>query len=206
VSRTLRRGAVAAVIVAIAPVLAACSAGSSAATLQIKPNVAATTLQIPGGGQLKLNGIAVVTDANGNAPANVVANIANNESQDDSLVSVTVGTTAATLTGNTKIPQGGSILLSTPGVGNPVAQVATLAEPAGATVPVTFGFANGGPVTISVQIQLGTGDYASYAPVAPAPAPAPTETKVAALPSGTATPKTPAGATHKASPTASPTH
>ncbi|WP_051945251.1 hypothetical protein [Streptacidiphilus rugosus] len=201
-SRTLRRGAVAAVIVAIAPVLAACSAGSSAATLEIKPNVAATTLQIPGGGQLKLNGIAVVTDANGNAPANVVANIANNESQDDNLVSVTVGTTAATLTGNTKIPQGGSILLSTPGVGNPIAQVATLAEPAGATVPVTFGFANGGPVTISVQIQLGTGDYASYAPATPPPAPV--VSQVAAAPAGTSTPK--AGAGHKASPTATPTH
>ncbi|MEZ0065006.1 copper(I)-binding protein [Streptacidiphilus sp. MAP12-20] len=209
-SRTLRRGAVAAVIVAIAPVLAACSAGSSAATLQIKPNTAATTLNIPGGGQLILNGIAVVTDATGNAPANVVASISNNENQDDSLVSVTVGTTAATITGPTKLRQGGALFLSIPGAGNPVAQVATLSQPAGANIPVTFGFANGGPVTVLAQIQLPTGDYASFAPATPTPTPLPSESKVAGLPSGSASAKP--GASHKATPSgsatpsASPTH
>ncbi|WP_052434872.1 hypothetical protein, partial [Streptacidiphilus melanogenes] len=172
-SRSLRRGAVAAVIaVAIAPVLAACSAGSSAATLQVKPNSAATTLS---NGQLKLNGVAVVADRNGNAPASVIASIANNEQQAENLVSVTVGTTAATLSGTTAIPMGDALNLGNPGPKATTAIVPTLDQPAGAVVPITFVFANAGSVTLDAQVQTGTGYYALYAPVPPA-APSPTVT------------------------------
>jgi copper(I)-binding protein len=182
VSRSLRRGAVAAVIaVAIAPVLAACSAGSSAATLQVKPNAAATSVD---GGQLKLDGVAVVTDAQGNAPASVIASIANNEQQDENLVSVTVGTTAATLTGTTAIPSGTALSLGNPGANATRATVPTLDQPAGADVPVTFVFANGGSVTLMAQIQTGTGEYAPYAPAKPTPTVSPS----ALLPTGTALP------------------
>jgi copper(I)-binding protein len=170
VSRTLRRGAVAAVIVAIAPVLAACSAGSSAATLQVKPNSAATSLS---NGQLKINGVEVVTDARGNAPANVVANIANNESQQETLVSVTVGGTAATLSGSGAIDTQASLILAGPNNGNIQATVPTLGQPAGSNVPVTFVFANAGSVTVDAQIQTGTGEYTSYAPAAPVPTTSP---------------------------------
>lgn len=181
-SRSLRRGAVAAVIaVAIAPVLAACSAGSSAATLQVKPNAAATSVD---GGQLKLDGVAVVTDAQGNAPASVIASIANNEQQDENLVSVTVGTTAATLTGTTAIPSGTALSLGNPGANATRATVPTLDQPAGADVPVTFVFANGGSVTLMAQIQTGTGEYAPYAPAKPTPTVSPS----ALLPTGTALP------------------
>jgi copper(I)-binding protein len=210
VSRSLRRGAVAAVIaVAIAPVLAACAAGSSAASLEVKPNSAATSIN---GGQLKLNGVAVVADANGNAPASVIASIANNEPQQENLVSVTVGTTAATLTGPTTIPSGAALNLGNPGAGSTTAVVPTLDQPAGANVPVTFVFANGGSVTLNAQIQAGTGEYAPYAPATPTP----TVTPSALLPTGTALPtasgsaaahstKKP-GQTTKASPSASATH
>jgi copper(I)-binding protein len=216
VSRSLRRGAVAAVIaVAIAPVLAACSAGSSAATLEVKPNSAATSIN---GGQLKLNGVAVVTDANGNAPASVIASIANNQQQDENLVSVTVGTTAATLSGPTVIHTGGALSLGNPGPSATTAIVPTLDQPAGAVVPITFVFANSGSVTLQAQIQTGTGQYALYAPkptptVAVTPSALPTGT---GLPTGAALPtasgsaaahvtKKP-GETTKASPSASATH
>ncbi|MBF9072254.1 hypothetical protein [Streptacidiphilus fuscans] len=165
-SRTLRRGAVAAVIVAIAPVLAACSAGSSAATLQVKPNAGATSLS---NGQLKVNGVEVVADRLGNAPANVVANIANNESQAETLVSVTVGGTAATLSGSGNINTQASLILGGPATGTVQATVPTLSQPAGAVIPVTFVFANAGSVTVDAQVQKGTGVYASYAPGTPSP-------------------------------------
>ncbi|WP_042413024.1 hypothetical protein [Streptacidiphilus anmyonensis] len=216
-SRSLRRGAVAAVIaVAIAPVLAACSAGSSAATLQVKPNSAATSLS---GGQLKLNGVAVVTDAQGNAPASVIASIANNEQQAENLVSVTVGTTAATLTGTTAIATGSALNLGNPGPNATKAVVPTLDQPAGAVVPITFVFANAGSVTLDAQVQTGTGQYALYAPSLPTLAPSPTVTPgglPSGLPTGSAAPTISAsaaahttkkpGETHKASPSATATH
>lgn len=208
-SRSLRRGAVAAVIaVAIAPVLAACSAGSSAATLQVKPNAAATSVN---GGQLKLNGVAIVADANGNAPASVIASIANNEQQAENLVSVTVGTTAASLTGPTAIPSGSALSLGTPGANATLATVPSLDQPAGANEPITFVFANGGSVTLSAQIQTGTGEYAPYAPATPTPTTVPSVVPTgAALPtasgSAAAHPTKKPGGTAKASPSASPTH
>ncbi|SEM40267.1 hypothetical protein [Streptacidiphilus jiangxiensis] len=212
-SRSLRRGAVAAVIaVAIAPVLAACSAGSSAATLEVKPNAAATSISVAGG-QLKLNGVAIVTDAQGNAPASVIASISNNETQPENLVSVTVGTTAATLTGTTAIPTGAALSLGTPGPNATLATVQTLDQPAGATIPVTFVFANGGSVTLIAQIQTGTAEYAPYAPATPTPTPT---TLPSILPTGTALPnasgsaaahetKKP-GETKKPTPSSSATH
>jgi hypothetical protein len=212
VSRTLRRGAVAAVIVAIAPVLAACSAGSSAATLEVKPNSAATSLN---NGALKLNGVEIVADANGNAPANVVGNIANNEQQQEALVSVTVGGTAATLSGPGTIDSKSSLQLAGPngGPGTIQATVPTLSQPAGANVPVTFVFANAGSVTVLAQIQAGAGQYAPYAPATPTPSPTETPSSLPPSPNGSGSPTAGAspasahkpGGSKKASPSGSPT-
>ncbi|TDU04849.1 hypothetical protein EDD99_3328 [Streptomyces sp. 846.5] len=167
-SRSLRRGAVAAVILATAPILAACSAGSSAATLNVKPDTAATSI-VKGDSALKLNGIVVVTDATGNAPANVVVNIANNGSADDTLTGVSVdGSSQATLSGAATVPTGGSLLLSGPG--QVAATVPTLNEKPGQNATITFTFANAGSVTVQALVNAGTGDYTSYAPtVAPSP-------------------------------------
>jgi copper(I)-binding protein len=178
VSRSLRRGAVAAVILATAPILAACSAGSSAATLQVKPDSAATSI-VKGDSALKLNGIVVVTDAAGNAPANVSVNIANNGSADDTLTAVTVdGGSQATLSGAATIPAGGSLLLSGPDQVS--ATVPTLNEKPGQNAVITFTFANAGSVTVQALVNAGTGQYASYAPVAPTTAPAVTVSPSAA--------------------------
>ncbi|MEZ0094635.1 hypothetical protein [Streptacidiphilus sp. EB129] len=168
-SRSLRRGAVAAVIIATAPILAACSAGDSAATLQVKPDNAATSLN----STLKLNGIVVVTDKLGNAPANITTSIANTATgagQDDTLVSVAVDGTAATLSGPAVIPAGSSLLLSGPGQVS--ATVPTLKEMPGQNAAVTFTFAKAGSVTVQALVSAGTGQYAGYAPVAPTTPPA----------------------------------
>ena len=166
-SRSLRRGAVAAVILATAPILAACSAGSSAATLQVKPDSAATSI-VKGDSALKLNGIVVVTDAVGDAPANVTVNIANNGSADDTLTGVSVdGSTQATLSGTATIPAGGSLLLSGPD--QVAATVPTLNEKPGQNATITFTFANAGSVTVQALVNAGTGEYTSYAPTAATP-------------------------------------
>jgi hypothetical protein len=166
VSRSLRRGAVAALILATAPVLAACSAGDGAATLQVKPNVAATTI----GSTLKINGITVVTATDGSNEANVVANIANNSrTTPETLTSVTVGGTAATLSGPATIPPLGSLLLSGPQQTS--ALVADLAQTPGQNTTVTFTFSSAGSTSIQALVNAGAGQYAPYAPVLPTPTP-----------------------------------
>ena len=198
-SRSLRRGAVAALIIATAPVLAACSAGSGAATLQVKPNAAATSI----GSTLKLNGITVVTATDGTNAANVVANIANNSQTAEILTSVTVDGTPATLSGPATIPALGSLLLSGPQ--QPTAQVANLAQTPGQNTTVSFTFANAGSTSVQALVNAGAGTYAPYAPVAPSPTPAATLAPAAtgtAAANATATATATAKSTGKATATA----
>ncbi|MFD0528885.1 hypothetical protein ACFQ1I_21065 [Kitasatospora arboriphila] len=56
-SRSLRRGAVAAIVLAAVLPLSACAAGNQAETLQIKPDNAATSV----GQNLRLNNVLLVT-------------------------------------------------------------------------------------------------------------------------------------------------
>ncbi|MFD0329381.1 hypothetical protein ACFQZC_17395 [Streptacidiphilus monticola] len=145
-SRSLRRGAVAALALAIAPVLAACAASSNAATLEVKPNVAATSV-----GSLKLNGVALVVGTDGSA--NVTANIANWADQADTLTSVSVAGQNATLTGPTQIPAGGALQL---GAGT-TANIPGFSGQEGANAPVTFQFQNGGSVTVQALVNSAQG-------------------------------------------------
>ena len=191
-SRSLRRGAVAALIIATAPVLAACSAGSGAATLQVKPDSAATTV----GSTLKINGITVVTATDGSNQANVVANIANNGQSAETLTSVTVDGTPATLSGPATIPALGSLLLSGPQ--QTAALVADLAQTPGQNTTVSFTFANAGSASVQALVNAGAGQYAGYAPVAPPVTATPTATATA---TGAATGKSTAKATAKATST-----
>jgi copper(I)-binding protein len=190
VSRSLRRGAVAALALAIAPVLAACAASSNAATLEVKPNVAATSV-----GSLKLNGVALVVGTDGSA--NVTANIANWADQADTLTSVSVAGQNATLTGPTQIPAGGALQL---GAGT-TANIPGFSGQEGANAPVTFQFQNGGSVTVQALVNSAQGVYSSYAPTA-TPTPA---APVGGAPSASAPASKPAGgAKTTTSPSASP--
>ena len=185
-SRSLRRGAVAALIVATAPILAACSAGAGAATLQVKPDVAATSI----GSALKLNGIAVVTATDGTARASITTNISNLNSGAETLQSVAVDGTPATLSGPAVIPAGGSLLLGGPG--QVTATTSSLTETPGQNATLTFTFANAGSVTVQALVNEGTGIYASFAPATPTPT-------LAVTPSASAKSTDKAKATAKAS-------
>lgn len=178
-SRSLRRGVVAALFIASAPVLAACSAGGDAASLQVKPNTVATEVS----STLKLNNVVVITDAAGDTsgPANLAVAIANTGSSAETLQSVTVNGVSAKLTKAGKdvpsvsIPAGGSVSLSAPG--QVMAQVPHLSgvTALGGYIPVTLQFATAGQVKVNAASTPGTGYYAQWAPSAPAPAsPVPT--------------------------------
>ena len=179
-SRSLRRGAVAALIIATAPILAACAAGDNAASLEVRPDNAATSIST-GQSQLKLNNIVVVTGADGLAPAGVTVNIANNGPQADTLTGVTVNGVPAVLTGDMTVKSQDALLLGAPG--NPSAVVPTLDATPGQNTTVAFTFSTAGSVQVLALVSDGTGQYASYAP---SPTPTPTPTPVT-LPSATAT-------------------
>ena len=195
-SRSLRRGAVAALIIATAPVLAACSAGDGAASLQVKPNAAATSI----GSTLKLNGVNVVTAADGSGEANVTVNIFNGSpTASETLTSVTVGGTTAALSGPAVIPPMTALLLSGPGQVSATAPA--ISQTPGQNATVTFTFAPSGSVTVQALVNAGTGSFAPYAPVKATPTP--TATLTATTPSAPAGTAKPTGkATGKSTPTA----
>ncbi|KJK55926.1 hypothetical protein [Saccharothrix sp. ST-888] len=223
-SRSLRRGAIAALVLAAIVPLSACAAGNTPETLQIKPDNAATSL----GQNLKLNNIVVVTraDAIGDqaGPANVSVNIANSGTTPETLQSVTAGEGAAATFTDAKgapvtevvIPAGGSVLLG--GQGQPAAHLASAAVKVGGFAPVTFTFAKAGKVTSQAQVSPATGLYAAFGPTvatappavpsasASAPASAPASVPASAPASGPASApaSAPAGGTPSGSASGSP--
>lgn len=169
-SSSLRRGAIAAVILAAIVPLSACAADTGAETLQVKPDNPETSL----GNDLKLNEIVVVTTANAVSgrpgPADVTVDIANTGKAAETLQSVTVGQGTAALFTDAKgaplsqitVPAGGAVLLGGPG--QPVVHVTSVDAPVGGFMPVTFSFGTAGQVTAQAQVQPATGNYASFGP------------------------------------------
>ncbi|MFJ6216813.1 DUF461 domain-containing protein [Streptomyces sp. NPDC092296] len=176
-SRSLRRGAIAALVLAIAP-LSACAASNDAETLQVRPDNAAASI----GTTLKLNNILLVTkaaegaDQSESGPAAVSVNISNAGSTAQVLKSVTVGDAGtAEFTGpdggtvrEITVPAGGSVLLGGPG--QPSVRVTDAKVQRGGFAPVTFSFDSAGSVKTEAAVVSGTGDYSSFAPSAPAAA------------------------------------
>ncbi|BAJ29257.1 MULTISPECIES: hypothetical protein [Kitasatospora] len=203
-SRSLRRGAAAAIVLAAIVPLAACAAGNDASTLEIKPDNAATSIA----GKVKLNNIVVVTPA-GTAgeykgAAAVTVNIANTGTSDEVLTSVKIGDTAAKLTGadgaavtSIQIKAGQSVLLG--GTGNPTAQIASSDLSVGGYATTTFGFQQAGEVSADANVQPAVGHYAGFGPKAAA-SPSAAASGSAAASAGasagaSATASAPAGAT-----------
>ncbi|GAA1223750.1 hypothetical protein GCM10009665_12540 [Kitasatospora nipponensis] len=169
-SRSLRRGGTAAIVLTLAAVsLSACSTGNSAETLQVKPDTPATSL-----GDLKLNNITLVTDpmqANGQpGPANLTVNISNTAEVPETLQSVTVGDSTATfadasgaaLPGGIVIPARGAVLVG--GAGQPTAHVSAVTLKLGGFAPTSFAFSISGKVASPAQVFPAIGYYAPYAP------------------------------------------
>ncbi|WP_030244334.1 hypothetical protein [Streptomyces sp. NRRL S-350] len=212
-SRSLRRGSIAAIAAIAIASLSSCAAGNAPDTLQIKPDNAAATL----GANLRLNNIVVVT-GEGTAgdytgPANVVVNVANTATIPAELQSITVGNGAtATFTdaagaplSSIVIPAGGAVAIG--GQGNPSASVSSASVFVGGFVTTTFTFKDGRKVDAQAGVNPDAGENGRglYKGFGPTPAASSTPSKSAspspAAPStGAGTPT--AGAT---TPGASPT-
>ncbi|WP_035800493.1 hypothetical protein [Kitasatospora mediocidica] len=172
-SRSLRRGGSAALVLALAAIsLSACADGSSPDTLKVKPDTPATSI----GNDLKLNNIVVVTgqmQASGQpGPARVTVNISNTGSAPETLQSLTVADGTATFAdakGATipgiVIPAGGAVLLG--GDGQPSAQVSSVALAIGGYAPTDFSFEKAGKVDVQAQVNSAAGIYASFGPATP---------------------------------------
>ncbi|MER5639962.1 DUF461 domain-containing protein [Kitasatospora sp. NPDC002227] len=200
-SRSLRRGAIAALVLAAIVPLSACAAGNTPDTLQVKPDNAATSI----GNTLRLNNIVVVTKADAVAeqpgPANVTVNISNAGATPETLQSITLGEGATATFTDAKgaamseivIPGGSSVLLGGPD--QPSAHLATAAVKVGGFANATFSFAKAGKVSSAAQVFPARGQWSDFGPAETKPA---AGASASAAASAGATPATGASATASA--------
>jgi hypothetical protein len=169
VSSSLRRGALAATAIALSfGSLSACSAGSDAETLQVKPDNAATTV-----GDLKLQNIAIVTQSEPEAtgPATVTGTIFNKGDEAETLESIILPGTNSQVklnpakgSGEIVVPAGGSVLLG--GKDNAAAVITEGSEAvrAGDAQEVVFQFSEEGEVPIEAFVVRATHHYKDFGP------------------------------------------
>ncbi|MFG2903840.1 DUF461 domain-containing protein [Kitasatospora sp. NPDC048286] len=201
-SRSLRRGSIAAIAAIAIASLSSCAAGNTPDTLQIKPDNAAATV----GTHLRLNNIVVVTGEGAvgdhTGPANVVVNIANTADIPAELQSVTVGGAATTFAdaagaplSSIVIPAGGAVAIG--GQGNPTATAASATVPVGGFAPTVFTFKDGQKVEAQASVSPDSGEhghglYQGYGPTpSPTATPAKTTTPGATAPATGTTPGAP---------------
>ncbi|WP_327678294.1 DUF461 domain-containing protein [Kitasatospora sp. NBC_00458] len=201
-SRSLRRGSIAAIAALAIASLSSCAAGNTPETLEIKPDNASATL----GTDIRLNNIVVVTgdESSGEhtGPANVTVNISNTGGLPVELQSVTLGNGATAAFADDKgtplnsivVPAGGAVLLGGPG--NPSAKVASTSLVVGGVVNTAFAFKAHEKVETEAAVQPNKGIYKGFGPAA-----APGST-----PSKTATPAATPAAGASASPSAAAAH
>ncbi|MEU3568926.1 DUF461 domain-containing protein [Kitasatospora sp. NPDC036755] len=203
-SRSLRRGSIAAIAAIAIASLSSCAAGNTPDTLQIKPDNAAATL----GTNLRLNNIVVVTaeGASGDhtGPANVVVNIANTATTPAELQSVTVGGAAATFAdaagaplSEIVVPAGGSVVIG--GQGNPSATAASATVHVGGFAPTVFTFKDGQKVEAQAAVSPDSGEHGRGLYQGFGPTPSPTATPAKTATPGATAPS--AGATTPGAPT-----
>lgn len=198
--RSFRRGAVAAVLaLSLAPLAAACSAGTDAQSLGVHPNTDSGAA-----GDVLVQSAFVLTDPSG--PASVTARLFNNGNAAQSLQAVQIaGEPQATLVGakgapgTITVPAHGSVLLG--GTGNPAVVLAGSSESLrdGDVQDAVFTFSAAGPVKMQVNVTPAAGYFQAYGPrsVPTTAAPSPTATLTPAKPKG----GTPGKATGTATPT-----
>jgi hypothetical protein len=180
------------------PLAAACGAGYSAASENVKPNSGAGTA-----GDLKVENVWVVVDpATGNAE--VIGAISNSGASADQLTSVQAADSPATVrpptstATTTAMTQGVSVadgsvsvgpgsLVSFGQPGSPELDIPDSSLTPGTNAQVTFTFAAAGPVTVTALVQSNTGQFADYDPNTPTPTPTPTKAKHTATATGPAT-------------------
>jgi hypothetical protein len=168
VSSSLRRGTLAAAVIAFSIAsLAACGAGSDAQTLEVKPDNAATSV-----GDIKVQNALVITqpDVKATGPAVISATLFNNGTTAQTVDSINVegeGTaqiTPASGKGKLTVPAGGSIVLG--GKGN---ASAALSSPSGTVLngsvqKVTFAFSKTGDVSLSAYVVPAESYFSKWGP------------------------------------------
>ncbi|MFB7932633.1 MULTISPECIES: DUF461 domain-containing protein [Streptomyces] len=167
-SSSLRRGALAAAAVAFSIAsLAACGAGNSAQTLEIKPDNAATSV-----GDIKIQNAIVITqpDLESTGPAAISATFFNSGKSAETLESITLPGTGKTAElkpakgGSLSIPAGGSLILG--GKGNATASLASSREAVqdGNAQKVTFTFSKTGDVSLRAFVVPAEHYFAEWGP------------------------------------------
>jgi hypothetical protein len=170
VSSSLRRGALAAVlVVTIAPLAAACGTGSDPQTMEVKPDSVATSV-----GDVEIQNAFILTEPQGagaGSPAAVTARVFNNGSTAQQLTSISIQgvSTPVTLTsadgssGPLTIPAHGSITLG--GQGNPSAQLPDSSGVVDGDFQNTvFDFSRTGQVAIAPSVVPAERYFSSYGP------------------------------------------
>ncbi|MET8681938.1 DUF461 domain-containing protein [Streptomyces sp. NPDC004647] len=186
----LRRGALAVTAIAFSLVsLSACGAGTTASTLQVKPDNAATAV-----GDVKIQNVNVISQPRGSeGPAVVTGKIFNNGAKAQILESITVEGAASKVklsppkgSGPLTVPAGGTLILG--GAGNASAVLARSGESFrdGDVQPVVFDLSETGEVRLTAFVVPAQDFFKDFGPsTLPTPsAPA----KPGGSPSGSATP------------------
>ncbi|GAA4096022.1 DUF461 domain-containing protein [Streptomyces sp. NPDC048491] len=214
-SRSLRRGALAASAIAFSLAsLSACAAGNKAQTLGVKADNAYVTV-----GDIKIQNATVVTQpkADAEGPAVVAATLFNNGTAPQTLDSVQIGSTAVKLspakgTGAITIPSHGSVVLGGKNNASAVVDNGREAAKNGDAQKVTFQFSKAGAVSLDAFVVPATSYFEG---VGPSELPKPKETpsgepsgKASNSPSGTPTNSANpnAGGSGKPAGSGSPTH
>ncbi|MGW0736676.1 DUF461 domain-containing protein [Streptomyces sp. NPDC002851] len=168
-SRSLRRGAIAATALAFSlATLSACGAGNEAQTLGVQPDHAATSV-----GDIKIQNALVITqpDREATGPAAVAATVFNEGRKDQTLESIKVGPSGKTAelkpakgSGPIVVPAGGSVVIG--GKGNASASLPNSSEElqGSSLLKVTFGLSTTGDVTLEALVAPATGYFQKWGP------------------------------------------
>ncbi|MDI2131777.1 hypothetical protein [Yinghuangia seranimata] len=199
--RSRRQAAVAATLaLALAPLAAACSSGTDAATSKVKPDTANTTI-----GNLKVQNLTLVTGEEGTGLVALGGAFINDGDKPETLTKVSVEGAPAPAelassagTGPITIPAHSAVYL-TGGKDRVVVKNATEIAP-GTSHKVTLGFSTVGETTLSVTVHTPEDYFKQLKPEAPTSAPATTAAPTTAAPSSSA----PAAATTTGSATGQP--
>ena len=173
-SSSLRRGAVAASVIALSTLsLGACGAGFDAQTSGVRPDNASVTVD-----DIKIQNVNIVTSQDGAGPAAVTGRLFNDGKKDETLTAIKIkGGSAVELSpakgGKLVVPAGGSLKLG--GEGNAAAFVADGSDITDGNVQsVSFELSETGSLSLDATVVPDSGAYADWGPTPPA-APSPTE-------------------------------
>ncbi|MGW1258117.1 DUF461 domain-containing protein [Streptomyces sp. NPDC002513] len=167
-SSSLRRGALAAAAIAFSIAsLAACGAGNSSQTLEVKPDNAATSV-----GDIKVQNALVITqpDPKATGPAVVSATVFNTGRTAQTLDSISVdGVGTATLSpakgsGALTVPAGGSLVIGGKNSASAVLDNLGTSVQNGSAQKVTFGFSKTGDVSLQAFVVPAESYFTTWGP------------------------------------------